>query len=395
MQYRLTPQEEERILAFKRDMHMHPELAHQEFRTTAKIKEFLRTLPSCRILPLPVDTGVVARIEGNREGKEVMLRADIDALPVKEAYESPWKSQVPGVMHACGHDFHTASLLGAAMLLSKAQAENDLYGCIDLLFQPAEEGTTGAETMINAGLFEMIHPDYCFGLHNWPSVESGTIVCHEGALMAAKRSFEIRIYGSGGHGSMPHLNTDPIVCAASIVLSLQTVVSRNMNPMDAAVLSISLIEGGSPVNRVADQVQMMGTVRSLSETALDRAIARIETIVNDTARAYECEREILWNKRIPAVYNSPEMTELAHRCASMTDCRVSDALASLASEDFALYRSYVPSFFYWVGSTAPQETKAEDLHRPLFHTDDSMLAKAAQLLAVSADCASRLSQAEF
>lgn len=384
MRYRLTQPEYQRILDFKRDMHMHPELAHGEFRTTERIRAFLNDIPGCRCLPLPVETGVAARIEGCREGRETMLRADIDALPQTELWESPYKSLTPGVMHACGHDFHTAALLGAALLLSKARAQGALTGRVDLVFQPAEEGTTGARMLIDAGLFDLIHPDYCFGLHNWPSVRTGRIVCHEGTLMAAKRNFEIRLRGAGGHGSMPHLNIDPIVCAAAVVQSLQTVVSRNTDPLDSAVLSINRIEGGSPVNLVVEEVMMRATVRALSEKALDRAIERIETIVERTAQAYECRPELIWNERIPAVYNSPEMTRLARRCAEMTGCEVTDAAPSLASEDFALYRAHAPSFFYWVGSTAKDAPCVEELHRPRFHTDDSALAGAAELLAVSA-----------
>ena len=392
-QYRLSEPDRQRILAFKRDLHMHPELSLQEHRTTERIRQFLNSIPSCRILPLPVETGVLARIEGRGEGPEVLLRADIDALPQTEEIDSPWKSQTPGVMHACGHDFHTAALLRAALLLEEAKSRGELAGTVDLLFQSAEEGTIGAALLIDAGLFQRIHPDYCFGLHNWPSVRSGRIVCHEGVLMSAKRNFEIRIHGAGGHGSMPHLNIDPIVCAAAVVQSLQTVVSRNTNPLDSVVLSINRIEGGSPVNLVVDQVMMKATIRSLSESALDRGIERVKTIVENTARAYECRSEILWSKRIPAVYNSPEMTRLARRCAAQTDWEVTDAPPSLASEDFALYRAHVPSFFYWVGSTARDESRPEELHRPRFHTDDNVLAGAAELLALSALTAAQPQQA--
>lgn len=384
MPHQLTQSEVQRILAFKRDLHMHPELSLKEFRTTEKIKAFLESIPSCRILPLPVETGLVARIEGSEEGPEIMLRADIDAIPQTEQTDSPWKSQTPGVMHACGHDYHTAALLGAALILDRAKEQGDLAGCVDLLFQPAEEITAGARKMIDAGLFDLIHPDLCFGLHNWPSVESGKIICHEGALMAAKRNFEIRIHGAGGHGSMPHLNIDPIVCAAAIVQSVQTVVSRNSNPLDAVVLSINMIHGGSAFNLVVDQVVMTGTIRSLSEKALAHAIDRARDIAESTAKAYECRCEIEWDEPIPAVYNTPEMTALARKCAALTDYEVTDTMPSLASEDFALYRSYVPSFFYWIGSTAKEEAShAEDLHRPCFHTDDSTLAAAAQVLALS------------
>ena len=404
----LTDEEYRIILDVKRDLHMHPELSREEYRTTEKIKEFLRKLPKAELIDLPVKTGIIARIRGTDPGPETLLRADIDALPQKEMYESPWKSVNEGVMHACGHDFHTAALLGAAMILSRAVEAGELKGCVDLLFQPAEEGTTGARMMIDAGLFDVIHPDYCFGMHNWPSVPAGKIVIHSGALMAAKRNFRIKVFGAGGHGSMPHLNTDPIVCAAAVVQSLQTVVSRNMNPLTPTVLSINMIRGGSPVNRVADEVEIRGTIRSLSDEALDRAITRVETILMQTAEAYECRQEIVWEERIPAVTNTPEMcgmaahaaaaavsaigeTEAAVPAASIASKEVqagicpgiTDAPPSLASEDFALYRKYVPSFFYWIGSHTEGE-EIEELHKPTFHTDDRALRTAAAIYAAAA-----------
>lgn len=380
--YKLTEKEYQKILDFKRDIHMHPELSHQEYRTTEKIRQFLLQIPGIEILTVPVKTGVVARIQGSADGPEIMLRADIDALPQTEGYESPWKSQNEGVMHACGHDFHTASLIGAVLLLNRARKNGELNGMVDLVFQPAEEGATGARKMIDAGLFEYIHPEYCFGMHNWPSVPTGVIICHEGALMSTKRNFEIVIYGAGGHGSMPHLNRDPIVCAGAVIQSLQTVVSRNTDPLDSVILSINMIEGGSPVNMVVEKVRMMGTVRSLSEHALDRAIMRIESIVRNTAEAYECKSDVFWKERIPTVFNSPEMTAIARDCAKATGYSVTDTLPSLTSEDFALYRAFAPSFFYWVGSTRSGDT-VEELHRPRFHTDDEAMKVAAELYAMS------------
>ena len=381
----LTEEEYLRILAFKRDLHMHPEHSRKEVQTTAKIRAFLESLPDFRILPLETETGtgIAAQIRGAEKGLEIMLRADIDALPQTEDYESPWKSQIPGVMHACGHDFHAASLLGAALILQRAKKDGALRNTVDLVFQPAEEGTTGAGVMIRAGLFDMIHPDYCFGIHNWPSVQTGRIACHQGPLMSGKRNFEIRIHGAGGHGSMPHLNIDPIVCAAAVIQSLQTVVSRNTNPLDSVILTINRIEGGGPMNLVADQVTMLASVRSLSDPALDRAIERVESIVEKTAEAYECRGEIIWSDRIPAVWNSPEMTALAKRCAAATGCQVVDAPPSLASEDFSRYRAFVPPFFYWVGSTVAGD-QPQELHKPLFHTDDTALRHAAELYAASA-----------
>ena len=382
MNYRLTQEEYQQVLDFKRDLHMHPELSGQEYETTKKIRAFFAARPAFEVLPLDVPTGLVVRICGDEAGPEIMLRADIDALPQTECFESPYKSQVPGIMHACGHDFHTASLIGAAMILERAKAESSLKGTVDLLFQPAEEGTTGARKLIDAGLFDLIRPDACFGVHNWPSVETGKVACHEGPLMSAKRNFEIHIYGSGGHGSMPHLNIDPIVCSGAVIQSLQTIVSRNMSPLDNVVLSINMIQGGSPVNLVVDKVMMKATIRSLSEKALDRAIERVKTIVEMTAGAYECRSEIIWNERIPLVYNSPEMTQMARHIVTAAGCEVTDTVPSLASEDFALYRQFAPSFFYWVGSTAKGDA-VEELHRPNFHTDDKALIHSAAVYAAS------------
>lgn len=285
-------------------------------------------------------------------------------------------------MHACGHDLHTAALCGAALLLSRAVKDGRLRPTIDLVFQPAEEGTTGARTLIDAGLFDRIHPQACFGLHNWPSVDTGRIVCREGVLMAAKRNFDILIYGAGGHGSMPHLNIDPIVCASAVVQSLQTVISRNINPLDAAILSINMIQGGSPVNLVVDKVLLKATVRSLSEAALDRAIDRVRTIVEKTAEAYECRSEIRWKERIPAVWNDPKLLMAARRCAEKTGRELTEAPPSLASEDFALYRAFAPSFFFWVGSRA--DGPVQELHTPRFFADDRVIQDAAALYAACA-----------
>ena len=201
--------------------------------------------------------------------------------------------------------------------------------------------------------------------------------------MAGKRNFSVLIKGSGGHGSMPHLNVDPIVCVASVIQSLQTVVSRNTDPVDSLVLSISMIEGGRPVNIVADEVKLVATVRSLSDAALDRAIERVESIVKNTAEAYGCKGEVYWQERIPALLNTDEMYEIAKKAASGCDAEIIECEPSLASEDFALYRSFVPSFFYWIGST-PEGEEPEDLHRPLFHCNDRVLRTAAQLFARAA-----------
>ena len=381
--FKLTDKESGYILDLRRDLHMHPELAHNEFRTTEKIKEALADIPGIEVMDSGFETGLLAVMPGDGDGRKIMLRADIDALPQNEEYESPWKSVVPGVMHACGHDVHAASLVGAAVILGRLKAEGKLRNTVYFLFQPAEEGTTGARMVIDKGTFDMISPDMCFGFHNWPKLRLGTIACHRGVLMSGKRNFRMIIRGSGGHGSMPHLNRDPIVCSAALIQNLQTIVSRSTDPLDSLVLSVSMIEGGRPVNIVADDVKIVGTIRSLSDKALDRAIERVESIVKNTAEAYGCCGEVIWDERIPALVNTDEMYETARKAAEGCDAEIIDAEPSLASEDFAMYRSFVPSFFYWIGST-PEDEEPEDLHRPRFHCSDSVLKTAAELFARAA-----------
>ena len=381
MKIRLTDDDIKRLTAFRHDLHSNPELSGQEFRTTEKIREFLTLLPGCDIINLPVETGVVARIPGTDD--EIMLRADIDALPQTETMDISWKSSTPGVMHACGHDLHTTALCGAALLLSRMKGERKTLPTIDLVFQPAEEKGAGARMLIDAGLFDRIHPKACFGIHNWPSIEIGKVVCREGALMAALRNFELVVHGSGGHGSMPHLNVDPVVCVAAMIQSLQTVVSRNVNPLEAGILSINMIEGGGPVNVVVDEVRMKGTLRSLSDDTLAHMVERVKTIVERTAQAYECRYEIIWKESIPAVWNSPEMTKKARQCVTSSSSSFADAPPTLVGEDFSLYREYVPSFFFWVGSRMAG-ADIHELHTPQFFADDSTIAYAAELYAACA-----------
>ena len=384
---RLTDDELRMLTAFRHDLHQHPELSGRERRTSEKIRGFLSAIPECQLIDLPIETGVVARITRtpgtSGAPTEVMLRADIDALPQTERVDIPWKSSVPGAMHACGHDLHTTALCGAALLLGRMRRECAVLPTVDLVFQPAEETGTGAQKLIDAGLFDRVHPEACFGMHNWPSVEVGKVVCREGAFMAALRNVEIVVHGAGGHGSMPHLNVDPIVCAAAIVQSLQTVVSRNVDPLVAGLVSINMIEGGSPINRVADQVRMKATVRSLSDDTLDRMIERVETIVRGTARAYECRSEVVWGRRIPTVWNAPEMMAEARACVERSGCSLADAAPTLVGEDFAYYREHVPSFFFWVGSRRAG-AEVHELHTPQFFADDSAIPYAAQLYAACA-----------
>lgn len=379
---KLEEKELEKILDFRHHMHQYPEISNQEFETTKNIKSYLKKIEGVEVLDLPVATGLVAKIKTNKSGKVVGLRCDIDAISQTEEYESPYKSKIPGVMHACGHDFHTAALLGATTIL--AQNRSKLKGDVILLFQKAEETTTGAKEMIDAGLFEKTKAEMFFGLHNWPHVPVGKVILKNGALMAAKTNFKIKIIGRGGHGSMPHLNIDPIVCASATVMSLQTVLSRNIDPLDSMVFSVNSIIGGSVDNLVVDDVKLTATIRSLSSAAIKRAKERMEKIVADTCSAYECQYEIEYVDDIPLTFNSEEMYKIAYQAAKevVGEENLVNTKPSLASEDFAFIMEKVPAFMYWFGSAEDGEGK-EALHSKYFHASDQGIKTAAEVLANS------------
>lgn len=383
MEIKLSKEEEKKIIAFKNNMHMYPELSNFEFDTTKNIKRFLSEIEGVEIISLGVETGVVAMIKGAKNGKTIGLRCDIDAINQEEAYVSEYKSKVPGVMHGCGHDFHTAALLGTVQIISRLK--DNMSGNVVFLFQKAEETTTGAKEYIDSGLFDLIKIDYFFGLHNWPLVDSGKVICKKGALMSAKTNFEIEVIGRGGHGSMPHLNVDPIVCAATIVTSLQTVLSRNTDPFAPMVFSINYINGGSKQNLVVNNTVMSATIRSLDQKAMERAKERVEEIVKYTCKAYECEYKITYFEDIPVVYNTDKMYQLAYSAAKKI-VEVENIIAinpTMASEDFALIMEKVPSFMYWFGSGTPGE-KNEALHNAKFNADNSALKIASEVLASAA-----------
>ena len=388
---RLTDHERRTLVSLRHDLHRDPELSGHELRTTEKIRAFVEGLPGWEVVGLPVEVGLVARLSGTpgevapypAASAEVMLRADIDALPVDERTDVPWRSRNAGVMHACGHDIHAAGLCGAALLLSRAAAEGRPLPTVDLVFQSAEETGSGAAALIGAGLFERISPDICLAVHNWPSVSIGHVVCEPGARMAALRNFEVVVHGRGGHGSMPHLNADPIVCAAAIVQDLQTVVSRGVDPLVAGLLSISMIEGGTSVNRVADDVRMCATLRSLSDETLDRMAAYVERIVSCVARAHGCAAEVVWGVSVHAVINDAVLAQRAEVVVRAAGLETASAPPTMVGEDFSRYRDHVPTFLFWVGTNVGG-FRSHELHDPCYLPSDDAIEPVAHLLAACA-----------
>lgn len=374
----------EELRGFKDELHRRPELSFQEIRTTALLKQALTDL-GLELIDLGMDTGAVALLRGGKPGGTVALRADIDAIAQQEAPHEGVVSQVGGIMHGCGHDFHTTGLYGAAKLL--AGRRETLAGNVVFLFQPAEEVTQGAQAMLDHGLLDKLpeRPRYLFGLHNRPELPAGTIAVMEGPVMAGKSHFTLTLHGKSGHGGSPHKCTDVIVAGAAVVNALQTVVSRDTDPLDSVVCSVLSIHAGTPDNFVPDTLTMTGSIRFHQEWAHQKACKRLEELTLGVAAAYGCTAEVSFHPGVPATVNSPKLTALARKAALalVEPDKVVSPRPDMGSEDFAVFGQHIPAFFYWLGSGFPGRDNP-CWHNEHFRTDDSALPLAAALLAESA-----------
>jgi len=338
------------IKAIRRDIHAHPELAYQETRTADIVANCLTNWS------IPVDrglggTGVVGIIKGKTDsGRAIGLRADMDALPMQENNTFEHVSRYDGKMHSCGHDGHTAMLLNAARFL----AENcDFDGTVYVIFQPAEEGGAGAKQMIADGLFKKFPMQAVFGMHNWPGMPVGSFGLTPGPIMASSNEFWITIDGKGAHGGMPHLGQDPIMAAVQVAQSLQTIVTRNRHPLDAAVLSITQIHSGSATNVIPNQAQLVGTVRTFSNDVLDLIQARMQSIVSLTSEAMGCQGSLKFKRNYPPTINSAKESDF---CAEVMRSivgadQVNDHVTpTMGAEDFAFMLQEVPGCYVWIGN---------------------------------------------
>ena len=368
----------------KDDLHRHPELSWRETRTTALLKEKLTAL-GLELIDLDMETGCVALLQGGKPGPTVALRADIDAIVQETPEEGEVVSEVPGVMHACGHDFHTAGLYGAACLLSPMREE--IAGNVAFLFQPAEETTGGARIMLSHGLWDKLpgKPACVFGVHNRPQIPAGKVAVQEGPLMSEKANFTIVLHGVTGHGGTPQKCIDVIVPAAAIIQGIQSVVSRNTAPEDPLVCAVCSIHAGTPENFSPDLLTMTGSIRAFSHETRMMAQDRVERLTRDIASAYGCGCDFTCEEAAPLLFNSPVMTALARRAAASVvgEENIVGTAPEMSSEDFPEFGREVPYFFYWLGSGFPDRENA-GWHSPKFRTDDSALAIDAALLARSA-----------
>lgn len=359
---------EQRLIDFRHLLHQHPELSNQEVETTQRIRAFLQSY-QIRVLDLPLPTGLVAEIGEATEGPVIALRADIDALPIVEKSGVAFASQNPGVMHACGHDVHTAIMLGAAVLLK--QQEERLRGRIRMIFQPAEEVGEGALAVLNAGALDGV--EAIFGSHNEPSMPVGVLGTRSGVLTAGVDNFSIRIAGRGVHAARPHEGNDPIIVAAQLVLALQSIVSRNLPPSESAVISVTQIQSGTAFNIIPEEVILNGTVRTLSKETRALIPRRMEEIVRGISAAFGVTAEIEWGLRIPSVDNDPTWTSVAMEVASSAGYVTEIMSPRTGGEDFACYQEKIPGAFVSIGSGGPYT-----LHDPRFVADDRMIMQASR-----------------
>ena len=360
------------IIKIRRELHEHPELMYEEFKTSELIRRELDKLEITYKHPV-AETGVLASI-GNGNGPCVALRADMDALPIHEETDVPFKSKVDGKMHACGHDCHVSMLLGAAKLLK--EKEDKINGTIKLLFQPAEEGGAGGKLMREEGVLENPEVERIFGLHVWPQMPTGQIGSREGTFLAATSFLDLTVKGVGGHAAVPHLTRDPVLTSAQIITNLQSIISRELDPLDSGVVSISAIHGGQAANVIPPEVKILGTIRSLTMDGLRKLQTRVKEIAESVAKAHECEAIVEYpGNDYPPTVNDGEMWDFAKKVGNdmLGEENVSDLDAVMGGEDFAYYTEKVKGCFVVLGMNNPDIDATYSVHHPMFKADEDAL----------------------
>jgi amidohydrolase len=366
----------DRLTGWRRHLHANPELTLHERETAAFVQARLSELG----IPFTANIGghgVVATISRGQSNRSVGLRADMDALPIQETSGVPHASISPGVMHACGHDGHTTSLLGAAALLA---ADSDWSGTVQLVFQPAEEGGGGAKSMIAAGLFDRFPMERIFAYHNWPGLEAGTVAVHDGPVMAAGNRLYFTITGHSGHAALPHLTRDPMVASAHLLLALQSIVSRSVDPLDSAVITIGTMQAGSAPNQIPDQAIMRGTMRTLRNETRDSIQQAVRRIADGVARSFDVSIDVEIPPGMGVTANTPAERDLAAEATAAAGLKLRRDLApAMTGEDFAWYLDQRPGAFVWIGN-GPADG-GRDLHNANYDFNDAILPAASGFLA--------------
>ncbi len=363
---------QERLVAWRRDFHAHPELGFQEQRTAAIVAQHLREL-GYQVQTGIAHTGVIGILEGQRPGPVVMLRFDMDALPITEENTNDYASQNPGVMHACGHDGHIAIGLGVATLMAARRSE--MAGTLKLVFQPGEEGMNGADLMVKEGALENPRPDLFLAAHLWNEKPVGTVDVSPGAIMAAADKWTCTVRGRGGHGALPHQTVDPIVATAQIITTLQTVVSRNVSPLETAVVTVGTVHGGDAFNIIPAQVNLTGTIRTYNPDVRETVLRRVREVVEGVAMACGATAELEVTPLTPAVINDAQVAQVVRAAAEAVfgPENVSTGERTMGSEDAAYFMRQVPGCYFFLGSANAQKGLNAPHHNPAFDFDEDAL----------------------
>jgi amidohydrolase len=359
----------------RRDFHSHPEIGYQEVRTTTKIKEILGEL-GIPIQDLPgMDTGVVGLIKGRPRGKTLALRADIDALPIKELNDVHYRSTAEGVMHACGHDAHTTIMLGVAKYVMESGLKEKITGNIKFIFQPAEEKISGAEKMIRAGVLKKPKVDRIIACHMDPDLEVGHAAIFKGVSHAAADLFRMHIQGKGGHGAKPEDSIDPIVAGAHFVTALQTIVSREISPMEPGVITVGSLRAGTAGNIIPDEAVLEGTVRSLNQEVRSKIIARMAEMVAGLETTFNVKVKYQYINGVPPCMNDETVSEFLFKASSdiIGPDRFVELKPTMGGEDFALFSQRVPGSIMRLGCANKERGLLHKLHSPHFDLDENVL----------------------
>ena len=369
------------IVALRREIHQHPELAFEETETAKRVEAFLGEL-GLRARTGFGKTGIVALLEGARPGPTIAIRADMDALPIEEKNALPFASKVAGKMHACGHDAHTAIAAGVAAVL--ADMRKDLAGRVMFIFQPAEETLTGAAAMLADGALDEVKPDAILGFHNWPQLPTGSVGWHPDAVMASSDGFDVTLRGVGGHGAHPHLAVDSIVGAAQFINQVQTVVSREVAPIDSAVITIGSIKGGTARNIIAPFVELSASVRTLDAATSEKVQAAVRRILDGLKAGMRLDYDLRWTKLVPVLRNDKATMQTVLEVARRTlgEGKVIEMPSpSMGSEDFAWFAERIPSAHLRIGSKIDGHDTA--IHRADYQLNEDVLPLATDLMARS------------
>jgi amidohydrolase len=373
---------QDQIVSWRRDFHKHPELGFKEIRTSGIIAQTLREI-GLEVHTGMAETGVVAELVGKASGPTVLLRFDMDALPIQELNRVDYASVHAGVMHACGHDGHMAIGLAIASMLVRFREA--MRGSVKFVFQPAEEILGGAERMINEGLLKKPVPDFCLALHLWNEKPEGWVGISAGPLMAGAERFEITLTGKGGHGAAPDQTLDPIYTSAQLITALQSIVSRNLDPKESAVISIGQLEAGDTYNVIPEKAVLRGTVRTFEPHVRNLVLERLESVSISIASTFGCTADVKIVSVSPPVVNEPRVTKIAQDATNelFPELDLDEDVMTMVSEDMALIMQAIPGCYILIGSQDAERGLDAPHHNPYFDFNEAVLPKAAAILAAS------------